>query len=210
MIKILIVDDHAVVRQGVRQILAATFPKAEFGEAATAAEAMMAIRKHAWNIVVMDVGLPGRGGLDALKDIKAEFPKLPVLIQSMYGEDQYAIRAIRAGASGYVTKDVSADVLAGAVQKVLNGGKYISPSLGEALASEAAGEQGKPRHEELSDREYQVLRLIGNGKSVKEIGLQLSLSVKTVSTYRARILEKLNVGTTTELIHYALVNHIVE
>jgi len=210
MTRILIVDDHAVVRKGTKQILSAAFPNSVFGEAATAAEAMALLRNQSWSVVIMDVGLPGRGGLDALKDIKSEYPKLPVLIQSMYGEEQYALRAVRAGASGYITKESSADALAGAIQKILQGGKYISAALGEALVTSLSRGNERPRHEDLSDREYQVLRLIGSGKSVKEIGLQLSLSAKTVSTYRARVLLKLELSTSAELIHYSVLHHIVE
>ncbi len=210
MTRILIVDDHAVVRKGVRQILSAAFPEAIFGEAGTAAEAFSMLRAHPWSVVIMDVGLPGRGGLDALKDIKAEYPKLPVLIQSIYGEEQYAIRAHRAGAAGYITKDSSTDVLAGAIQKILLGGKYVSPTLGEALAAGLGRDSERPLHEDLSDREYQVMRLIGSGKSVKEIAIQLSLSAKTVSTYRTRVMLKLKLNTTAELIHYAILHRIVE
>lgn len=208
--RILIVDDHTVVRQGVKRVLNDAFPKALFSEAANAAEALSIARKEPLSLVVMDVGLPGRNGIDVLKELKADYPNLPVLIQSMYGEEQYAIRAMRAGASGYVTKAVASNVFIEAVRKILDGGKYISPALAETLADDLALDSRKPLHDALSDREYQILRLLGGGKSVKEIGLQLSLSVKTVSTYRSRILEKLKLATTAELIHYAISHSIVE
>ena len=208
--RILIVDDHTVVRQGVKRVLADAFPKAQFGEAANAAEALALVRKQPWTLVVMDVGLPGRNGIDVLKELKSEYPALPVLIQSMYGEQQYAIRAIRAGAAGYITKEAASDVFVQALKKILDGGKYISPALAESLADDITHDSRKPLHDALSDREYQILRMLGSGKSVKEIGLQLSLSVKTISTYRTRVLEKMKLNTTAELIHYAISHSIAE
>ena len=207
---ILIVDDHAVARKGVRQIIADAFPKATFGEASTGAKALSLLRQQSWSVVVLDVELSGRNGLDILKDIKSDFPKLPVLILSIYNEEQYAIRSIRCGAAGYITKDSTEEELAGAIKKVLADGKYISPKVAEILAADLAGNGRSPRHAELSDREYQVLRFIGQGKSIKEIARQISLSANTISTYRTRILDKLNLSTTQELIRYALQHSIVE
>jgi len=202
--RILIVDDHAVVRAGVRQILADAFPDAAFGEAADGRQAVASALDKAWNLAIVDVAMPGRSGVDVLKDLKALRPKLPVLVFSMYPEEQYAVRALRAGAAGYLTKGNLSDELVAAVRKALAGGRYVSAELAERLASELGAPAKGPPHKALSDRELEVLRRIGAGKAVKQIAAELSLSASTVSTYRKRLLGKMRLRTTTELIRYAV------
>jgi DNA-binding NarL/FixJ family response regulator len=209
-VRILLVDDHAIVREGLRRILALELEPCDVGEAANAAEAMEQIRTGSWDLVVLDISLPGRGGLEALKDIKATNKDLPVLVMTMYSESQYAVRAFRSGASGYITKDSAPDNLVLAVRKVLEGGKYVSAALAETLATNLTSPTGAALHDALSDRELQVLRMIGSGKTVKEIAVELSLSEKTISTYRTRVLEKLEMRTTAELIRYAIASRLVE
>jgi DNA-binding NarL/FixJ family response regulator len=204
MIRILIADDHAVVRRGVVQLLKEDFKTAHFGEAATAPELLEKARQGRWDLIILDIGLPGRGGLDLLREIKSARVAPPVLIHSMYPEEQFAVRAIKAGASGYLAKESAPEKLAQAVRKILGGGRYISDSLADQLAVEVAADTSRPVHELLSDREFTVLRLLASGKTVKEIAGELSLSVKTVSTYRARILEKTGMRTTAELMRYAI------
>jgi DNA-binding NarL/FixJ family response regulator len=208
--RILLVDDHAIVREGLRRILSLEVEHCEVGEASNAADAMELIRGGGWDLVVLDISMPGRGGLDALKEIKEIDKDLPVLVMTMYSEDQYALRAFRAGASGYITKDTASDALVHAVRKVLDGGKYVSPGLAEALATNLTSACGAALHEALSDRELQVLRMLGSGKTVKEVAVELSLSEKTISTYRTRVLEKLRLRTTAELIRYAIASHLVD
>jgi len=208
--KILIVDDHAIVRRGIRQILSDGFPDAEFGEASDAQEALDSVLKQDWSVVVLDVTMPGRSGLDALKEVKAARPKVPVVMLSMHSEDQFALRALRAGAAAYLTKDSVPEQLVAVLRKALAGGKYVSPTIAEKLASNVAADTEKPRHQLLSDREFEVLRLIGSGKTVKEIAGQLSLSVKTISTYRTRVLEKMGLKTNAQLTTYAVQNKLVD
>jgi len=208
--KILITDDHAVVRQGIKQILAAEFKKAEFGEAGNAQESIKKVTEQPWDVAILDVTMPGRGGLEVLKDMKQLRPKMPVLMLSMHPEDQFAVRMLKAGASGYMTKESAADELVGAVRKVMSGGRYVSPALGEKMASYLAIDVQTPPHERLSDREFLVLRMIASGKPVSAIAKELSLSVKTISTYRTRILEKTGMANSAELTHYAIQNHLVE
>jgi len=208
--KILLTDDHAVVRRGLRQILAAEFKKAEFGEASNAQEAIKKLGEEPWDIAVLDVTMPGRGGLEVLKEIKQTRPKLPVLMLSMHPEDQFAVRLLKAGASGYMNKESAPEELVGAVKKLLSGGRYVSPALAEKMASYLALDVQTTPHERLSDREFLVLRLIASGKPVGAIARELSLSVKTISTYRTRILEKTGMTNNAELTHYALQNHLVE
>lgn len=208
--KILITDDHAVVRQGLKQILAAEFKKAEFGEASNAQESIKKVTEQAWDVAILDVTMPGRGGLEVLKDMKQLRPKMPVLMLSMHPEDQFAVRMLKAGASGYMTKESAADDLVGAVRKVMNGGRYVSPALAEKMASYLAIDVQTPPHERLSDREFLVLRMIASGKPVSAIAKELSLSVKTISTYRTRILEKTGMSNSAELTHYAIQNHLVD
>lgn len=202
--RILLVDDHAMVRAGLQRILRDEIPSAIFGEAATSAEALDRVRRESWDIVVLDLSLPGRSGLETVKDIHALSSGLPILVMTMYGEDLYAVRAFRAGAAGYITKGSSPSELVAAVRKVASGGRYVSASAGEALAKGADHRSEVSPHESLSDRELQVLRMLGVGKTVSEIGAELSLSTKTVSTYRARILEKLGMRTTAQLVHYCV------
>ena len=209
-LRILIVDDHPIVRQGLRQTLADAAQIGEIVEAATAQEALDLVREREWEAVILDIGLPGRGGLDVLKDIKREVPKLPVLILSMHSEDQYAVRAIRAGAAGYLTKGAAPESLIEAIRKVAAGGRYVSPELAERLATELTVDAGKPLHASLSDREFAVLRSIASGQTVGEIAGRLSLSVKTVSTYRTRILEKMRLKNNAEIMHYVHTNHLLD
>jgi two-component system invasion response regulator UvrY len=210
MIRVLIADDHAVVRQGLKQILGETPGMLVAGEATNGQEVLDRVRAEAWDVVVLDISMPDRSGLDVLKVVRAERPQLPVLVLSMYPEDQYAMRVLKAGASGYLTKDSAAEELVKAIHKVVSGGRYVSPHLAECLAFEVGADSTKLPHESLSDREFQVLRLIAAGKSAKQMAMELTLSVKTISTYRARVLEKMRLGTNAELIHYAIQNHLID
>jgi DNA-binding NarL/FixJ family response regulator len=205
--KILTIDDHEVVREGVKGLFQSGV--AEFGEARSGAEAINLIRDHDWDVAILDISLAGRSGLDVLKEIKQLRPKLPVLMLSMHAEDQYAMRAFKAGASGYISKASSRDELRQAVLKVIKGGRYISPSMAERMVFDLSTSE-KPLHEQLSDRELEVLCLIASGKTVGEIATALSLSDKTISTYRRRILDKMQFSTNAELTHYAIRNHLVE
>lgn len=209
MTRMLVVDDHAVVRHGVKQILSEQFPGALVGEAQHAEEMLALVQETSWNIVVLDVGMPGKSGLDALKELKQLCPKLPVLVLSAYPEDQLALRMLKAGASGYLTKDSAPNVLVQAIRKILSGGKFVSASVAELLALNLENDTEKPLHEQLSDREYQVMCLIAVGKSLKEIADDLRVSISTVNTYRARILEKMLLKNNTELTHYAIENRLV-
>lgn len=209
-LRILIVDDHPIMRQGIRQTLADGAEIGEIGEAATPQEALDQVRQHEWDAVILDIGLPGRGGLQLLKDIKREMPRLPVLILSMHAEDQYAVRAVRAGAAGYLTKEAATEKLVEAISKVASGGRYISTDLADRLASELTVDASKPLHASLSDREFDVLRRIASGQTVSDIADRLSLSVKTVSTYRSRILEKMRLKNNAELMQYVLTNHLLD
>lgn len=206
---ILVVDDHAVVRQGVRQILSEQFRDATIGEAASAQEMMEQLRLHNWDIVVLDVGMPGKSGLDALKEVKQASPKLPVLVLSAYPEDQLARRMLKAGAAGYLNKDSAPNELVRALRKILGGGKFVSAAVAELLASNLDDHFEKPLHEQLSDREYQVMCLIAVGRSLKEIADDLCVGISTINTYRARILEKMQMRNNTELTHYAIENRLV-
>ena len=208
--KILLVDDHAVVRRGVRALLADEYPDAQFGEAANSAEAMQALRQRRWDLLMLDVSLPGRGGIDLLMEIRAERADLPVIMLSMHPESEFAVRAIKAGAAGYLTKQSADEELLGAVRKVLGGGRYITAQLADQLADLVAGAKPATPHATLSDREFQILQSIAAGKSVKEIAAELSLSPKTVSTYRTRVLEKLGLSSTAELARYAVRHQLVE
>jgi DNA-binding NarL/FixJ family response regulator len=209
-LRILVVDDHPIVRRGLREILTEAPDVAEVGEAEHPQQALDLVRSSRWDVVVLDVGLPGRGGLEVLKDLHREWPNLPVLMLSIQPEDQYAVRALRAGAAGYLTKEAAPDRLLEAIRKVTAGGRYVSPAVGEQLAAGLAVDASKPLHERLSDREYEVLRLIGSGKTVGDIAEQLSLSVKTVSGYRARILEKMGMSNNAELMQYAIRNTLAD
>lgn len=208
--RILITDDHAVVRQGLRLILADHFKKAVFGEARNATEALDLVWKQKWDVVVLDITMPGRSGLEVLKEIKRSRPKLPVLVLSMHPEDQFAVRLLKAGAAGYLTKESAGEELVGAIQKVVSGGRYISSSLAERMASYLTVDVRKAPHERLSDREFLILRMIASGKPVSQIARELTISVSTVSTYRARILEKMDMKNNAELTHYALQKELVD
>jgi len=208
--RILIADDHALVRQGLQLILAGALKQAEFGETADSRQTLEAVLKHPWDLVILDLSMPGRNGLEALKGIKIQRPTLPVLVLSMHPERQFAERAFRAGAAGYLTKASAGAELLRAVERILAGGRYVSATLGEQLASELSESGHGMLHEGLSDREFEILRLIASGRAVKEIAAELVLSVNTISTYRARILEKMKLQTTAELTHYAISNGLVE
>jgi DNA-binding NarL/FixJ family response regulator len=203
---ILIVDDHAVIHQGLRRILEDAFEETTFGDARGSQQAFDLIDREHWDVVILDVELPGRGGLEVLKHIRADRPKLPVIIFSMHSEEQFAVRAFKAGASGYLAKESAPSQLVQAIRKVIGGGRYLSQDLAEKLAAGLDVDLSRPPHEILSDREFGVLRMIAAGKSTTEIAAELSLSVKTVSTYRTRILEKLHLKASAELIRYG-VNH---
>ncbi len=204
MIRILITDDHAVVREGLKRILKEEFPDTIFGEATSGNEALEETRNGTWDVIILDISMSGRNGLEILKQMRAENIKTPVLILSMHPEDQYAVRVLKAGASGYLTKDSASDELVIAVKRIISGRKYITLSLAEKLANDLETDTDKPIHELISDREFQVLSLIASGKTVSEIAVILSLSVPTISTYRSRILEKMNMKTNAELTHYAI------
>jgi two-component system invasion response regulator UvrY len=207
---ILLAVDHAVVRRGLMQILMDAFPTAAFLEAANAAEVLRLLSGSACDLLVLDVTMPDRSGVDVLRDVRRLSPRLPILVISVHPEDQYAVRALRAGASGFLNKDTAPEELVLAAKKVLTGGRYVSARLAEKLATELHLDAGKARHDLLSDREFEVLRMIASGKMVSAIADELHLSVTTVSTYRARILEKMNMTTTAELMQYGLRNHLVD
>lgn len=209
MIHILIADDHMVVRKGLKQILLEEFLDANVEEASNGNELLKKINLEKWNIVICDLSMPGRGGLEVLKQLKQEQPRLPVLILSMHPEDQYAIRVLRAGASGYLTKESAPAELVKAVKQILNGRKYITESMAEKLATGINQGNSESLHATLSDREFAVFKLIASGKTVSEIAEILSLSVPTVSTYRARMLEKMNMKNNSELTHYAVQQGLV-
>jgi DNA-binding NarL/FixJ family response regulator len=208
--RVLIADDHAVFRRGLRETLAEAFSRVTFGEARTAQETLEHVRRQDWDVVILDISMPGKSGLDILDDLKRLRPKLPILLLSMHPEQQFARRALKAGAAGYLTKDGVPEELKVAIKKIVVGGRYVSATLAEKLAVDLREGADLPLHELLSDREFQVLRMIASGKTVKEIGEELSLSVKTVSTYRARILEKTGMKTNAELIRYALQSQLVD
>jgi len=208
-IRVLIVDDHAMVRRGLRALLSDEFHGAAFGEAADATQAVEELRKHEWDVVLLDITLPGKSGLDFLKELKTERPRLPVLVLSGHKEDQFAVRVLKAGAGGYMTKESAPEELAKAVRKVLAGGRYVSPGLAEKLALGVSKDLTRMPHETLSDREYDVMSRIASGRTVTEIAQDLSLSAKTISTYRARVLEKLGVKNSAEIVQYAIRNGLV-
>lgn len=210
MLKVLVVDDFPLFGRGVRDLVIEGFPGAKIGEAGNVHEMLEMLRQKPWDVAVMDISMPGVNGLEGLKHVKREFSDLPVLILSMHPEEQYAIRMFRAGADGCLTKSGAPEELVKAIKKVHGGGKYVSPSLGEALAFTVKPGAEKQPHELLSDREYQVLCLIGSGKTASEIAATTNLSVTTISTYRARILEKMCMKTNAELARYAIQQGLVE
>lgn len=208
--RVLIADDHAIVRRGLIQLLADEYPSLSAGEARDAAEVFQLAREQDWDIIILDISMPGRGGLEVLKELRQSRPKVPVLVLTSHPEEQYAMRALKAGAAGYMTKESAPEHLIEAIRKVTAGGRYVSPRLAELLAASVGADTERPTHESLSDREYRVLCLIGSGKTVGEIAVELSLSVKTVSTYRARLLEKMGMKTNAELMHYAIRSGLVD
>jgi DNA-binding NarL/FixJ family response regulator len=208
--KILLIDDHALVRQGLKLILGDHFRGAVFGEARNAQEALQRVWKEKWDVALLDITMPGRGGMEVLREIKRSRPKLPVLVLSMHPEDQFAVRMLKAGAAGYMTKGSAGEELVGAVNKVRAGGRYVSPELAEQMASYLDVDVKKAPHERLSNREFLIMRLIASGKSVGQIARELSLSVSTVSTYRARVLKKMGLGNNAQVTHYAVQNRLVD
>ncbi len=210
MIRILIADDHAIVRRGLKQILDEALAGVVCGEAGNAEETVAAVREHDWDLVILDMTMPGTSGLSTLHEIKQLRPRLPVLFLSIHPEDQYATRVLKAGASGYLTKDSAPNLLVDAVNKALKGGRYVSPALAERLAQQLAIDAKNSLAETLSDRELEVLRMLGTGKSVTLIAAELGLSAKTVSTYRSRIMIKLGAASTADLIRYAIQQQLIE
>ena len=210
MIRILIADDHAIVRQGLARILEKSGEMQIVAEYGNGADALNWLRNHDCDIALIDISMPGMSGIDVLKQLQKEKPKLPVLIISIYAEDQYAVRLIRAGAAGYLTKGCAPAILLEAVYRVVGGKKYISPAVAEMLASEIGGAQEKPLHETLSDREYQIFLLLASAQTVAEIAEALALSAKTISTYRTRIMEKMHLHNNAELMRYAIEKHLTE
>ena len=209
MIRVLIVDDHAILRRGLQSLLADEFRESVFGEAADARQAHDQLQSKEWDVALLDITLPGKNGLDLLKELRIMCPKLPVLVLSAYAEDQFAVRALKAGAEGYMTKESAPEELVKAVRKILAGGRYVSPTLAEKLAFRVGKDSTGTPHETLSDREYEVMCRIAAGKTPSEIAAELSLSAKTVSTYRARVLEKLGLKNSAEMIRYAIRNGLV-
>ncbi len=210
MIRVLVVDDHPIVREGLKQILSDTEDILVVDEADCGQAVLDCTAKSNFDVVLLDISMPGRDGLEVLRELKQLKPKLPVLILSMYPEEHYAVRVLRGGASGYLTKSSAPDELISAIRKVASGRKYISATLAERLTYELDRDASKPLHEILSDREYQVMHMLSTGKSVKDIALELGLSVKTVSTYRSRILEKMNMKNNAEIVLYAVQNKLID
>ena len=210
MISILIADDHPIIRQGIRQILGDLPGETNIEDAGSANELLSKIDNTVFDVIILDISMPGRSGLDTMMEIKAKHPSVPVLILSMHPEEQYAFRALKSGASGYLTKDSAPLELIQAVQKVLSGSRYITSSLAEKMADNLLDESDKPLHHQLSNREYEVLCKIAEGKNINLIAEELFISEKTISTYRSRILEKLNMSSNTELIRYALKEGLIE
>lgn len=210
MIRVLIADDHAVLRRGLADVLSEARDIVVRGEAGSCREVLAKLRQGDWDVVVLDLNFPDGNGLDLLREIKRERPKLPILILTIASEDQYAVRALRSGASGYLTKESAPEELVQAVRKVVAGGRYVSPKLAERLAVMIDRDADQPPHDQLSEREFQVFRLLASGRAVSQVAEDLHLSVKTVSTYRARVLEKMNLSTNAELTVYAVRNHLVE
>ena len=210
MIKVLIADDHPIVRQGLWQILSGVSDMDVAGEAANAQETLEQVRVGDWDVLVLDITMPDRSGFDILKELKHEQPHLPVLVLSIHAEEQLAVRVLKAGASGYLTKENAPNELVKAIRKVVSGGKYISRGLAESLAFGLDTDSDQSRHEALSDREFQVMQLMASGKTLTEIAEELSLSTKTISTYRTRLLHKMNLETNAEIIRYAIENGLIE
>lgn len=209
-LRVLLADDHAIIRDGLRQILADTEDLAVAGEAANGLDALHMVRDHDWDVLVLDISMPGRSGLDLIRLIRDEKPKLPILILSMHHEEQYALRALHAGASGYLTKESDADLLVHAIRRVARGGVYVSDTVAELMARGLMPSTHELPHTTLSDREYQIFHMLVLGQGLTEIATELSLSVKTVSTHKTRILQKMAMTNTSELIRYAIAHHLIE
>ncbi len=210
MIRILIADDHPLVRAGLKNVLSEESDMNVIGEASDAHELLDLIKRENMDVVLLDISMPGRSGLDVLQELKHDKPKLPVLVFSMHPEDRYALRALRSGAAGYMTKESPPAELVKAIRKIANGGKYVSPPLAEKLAFGLEEGADRPPHETLSDREFQVMCMIASGKAISDIAVELSLSVSTVNTYRSRILEKMQMHSNADLTRYAIQNHLIE
>jgi two-component system invasion response regulator UvrY len=210
LINILIADDHAIVRDGLKQILARTGDLVAGGEAKNGQEVLRLVREGKWDLLLTDMSMPGRSGIDLIKQVKSEQPKLPILVLSMHQEHQYAVRAIRAGASGYLNKDSASELLVSAIRKVVSGGVFVSEIAAELLARETMGGPDVAPHTLLSDREFQVFSMIVQGKTVTEIAAELSLSVKTVSTHKVHVLEKMNFTNQAELVRYAMEHRLLD
>lgn len=209
MIRVLIVDDHTIFRSGLKRLFSDENDISVVDEASNSTEALDKIRKHELDLVLMDVSMAGRSGLEALESLRIEFPQLPVLILSMYSEEQYAVVAMKAGANGYLSKDAEPAELIGAIRKIAAGGRYLTNRGTELMLMQFSGKDDRPTHQKLSTREFEIMRMIANGISLTEIGERLNISVKTVSTYRTRILEKIGVKSNAELAKFALRNEIV-
>ena len=210
MISILIADDHAILRRGLKEILRGELESTTFDEAGTAQQVLAQVHSRVWDLVILDISMPGRSGLDLLRDLQQLRPELPVLVLSMHPEDQYATRVLKAGAAGYMNKETAPKELVKAVRKVLAGGRYVSAGLAEKLAADLSADAARLPHEKLSHREFEVLRMIASGKTVSQIAEELHLSVTTVSTHRARILEKMGMENNADLMRYALHNRLID
>ena len=206
---LLLVDDHPIVRRGVKQILSDAYPEMEFGEADNAEEAIAAVSGRDWDIVLLDISMPGRGGLDVLNELRKTSPRLPIIVLSMHEEEQWVIRMLRAGAKGYVSKQTAPGAIIQAVETVQQGKTFVSAGLSEKIVNSLVSHNDKPAHERLSNREFEVLCLLAGGKTTKEVAEQLKLSIKTISTFRARVMKKLSLHTNAELVHYAIENGIL-
>lgn len=209
MIKMIIADDHTIVRAGLRELLSICPDMAKIDEAYDGQDLLKKVRKKKYDVILLDISMPGRNGIEILKQIKIERPNLPILVLSMHPEDQYAVRTLKAGASGYLTKNTTSDKLIEAIKTVHQGGKYITSSLAEVLAHNLSNDRETPLHKRLSDREYHVFCQIGSGKTVSQIASEMFLSAKTISTYRRRILSKMDMKNNAELIYYAIKNNLV-
>ena len=210
MINILIADDHPFIRQGLKKVLETSKDMLVLDEAANGSEVLDKLRRHKFDVIILDISMPGESGLELIKTLKKEFPRLRVLVLSAHPEEQYALRALKAGASGYLTKEAATAELIGAIHKISSGGKYISASMAESLAFAIESDSEKLPHEKLSNREYEVMLMIASAKSVREIAEELSLSEKTIGTYRSRILEKMDMKNSSEITYYAMKNGLIE
>jgi DNA-binding NarL/FixJ family response regulator len=209
-VRVLIADDHPVVRDGLKTMLSSDPDVRVVGEASHGDEVLQLMNAVEWDVAVLDYSMPGKGGVDILSQVKHEYPDRPVLILSIYPEDPHGMRALKAGAAGYITKESAGDELTAAVKKVVAGGRYVSPALAEKLAARLTPDQDRPPHERLSDREYRVMWLLASGRSLQQIAEEMHLSPSTVSTYRGRILKKLGLSSNVELVHYAMKHRLIE